>query len=138
MQCVDQFHRYMNTIYPERGLPAGLPRPLYEIPEELIYRSKSGEVLVHRSHVPAGGIEGCQPIHAEANPWSMTLAFRCATLSQQFLTPAAFFLSSNSPDRYLFVFDFVNIIANGCDTYGKKLPSEVSSVISSDAKYKST
>lgn len=27
-----EFHSYMSTIYPERGLRAGLPRPLYEIP----------------------------------------------------------------------------------------------------------
>jgi hypothetical protein len=74
-----EFHRYMSARYPEHGHTNGFPRPLYGIPEDQIYRSLTGEVLVHKSHADSSGP---QPIHAEANP---------------------------CPDRYLFVFDFENV-----------------------------
>ena len=86
-----EFHRYMESAYHERALSKGLPRPLYEIPEEAVYRSKTGEVLIHKSHADA---TGPQPIHAEANP---------------------------CPDRYLFVFDFKNLMNH--DEHGKVMPS---------------
>eukprot|EP00041_Stephanoeca_diplocostata_P014437 m.262183 g.262183 ORF g.262183 m.262183 type:complete len:466 (+) comp19697_c0_seq47:862-2259(+) len=76
----NEFHAYMKQRYPERALALGLPRPLYEIPEHLLYRAQPGEVLVHKSHAEPGLP---QPIHAEANP---------------------------CPDRYLYVLDFYNII----------------------------
>ena len=81
----ESFHKYMTSAYPERGLSLNFPRPLYEIPERLVYRSKTGEVLVHDSHV-SGEEVGCQVIHAEANP---------------------------CPDRYLYVFDFYNVCYEG-------------------------
>ena len=90
-----EFHRYMTGRYRECGLSTGLPRPLYVIPEPLIYRAMSGEVLVHKSHADA---QGPQPIHAEANP---------------------------CPDRYLFVFDFANIITRTEDKRGKVGPTSV-------------
>jgi hypothetical protein len=74
--------RYMQEWYQDRGLEnSGLPRPHYEIPEGLLYRAASGEVLLHPSHADTS--HGCQPIHAEPNP---------------------------CPDRHLFVFDWKNII----------------------------
>jgi hypothetical protein len=56
-----EFHQYMNQRYPECGISNGLPRPLYQIDEEKIYRAKPGEVMLHRSHPGT-------PIHSEANP----------------------------------------------------------------------
>eukprot|EP01050_Picozoa_sp_SAG11_P029265 SAG11_NODE_8172_length_1052_cov_1.072403_2_plen_145_part_00 len=61
-----EFHSYMHSLYPDRGLEnSGLPRPHYEIPEELIWRARTGEVLWHNSHADDSGP---QPIHAEPNP----------------------------------------------------------------------
>jgi len=90
-----EFHRYMTGRYRECGPSTGLPRSLYVIPEPLVYRAISGEVLVHKSHADA---HGPQPIHAEANP---------------------------CPDRYLFVFDFANIITRTVDKWGKAGPTSV-------------
>lgn len=76
-----EFHNYMQTWYNECGLENdGLPRPHYEIPEELLYRARTGEVLVHKSH--ASKEYGPQPIHSEPNP---------------------------CPDRHLYVFDWNNV-----------------------------
>lgn len=89
-----EFHKYMQSWYPERGLEnTGLPRPHYEIPEDLLYRAKSGEVLINRSH--SSKEYGCQPIHSEPNP---------------------------CPDRHLYVFDWNNILHES-DKPGKMLPS---------------
>ncbi len=91
------FHKYMQTWYRECGLDnSGLPRPHYEIPEDLIYRARSGEVLLHFTHTEARpGQRGPQAIHSEPNP---------------------------CPDRHLFVFDFVNLVRK--DPSGKGyLPS---------------
>jgi hypothetical protein len=42
-----EYHSYMQAWYRDRGLEnSGLPRPHYEIPEELTYRAKTGEVPV--------------------------------------------------------------------------------------------
>eukprot|EP00040_Diaphanoeca_grandis_P042394 m.264894 g.264894 ORF g.264894 m.264894 type:complete len:528 (-) comp58785_c0_seq1:61-1644(-) len=87
----NEFHRYMEAKYHECALSKGFPRPLYAIPEHLVYRATTGEVLVHKSHAEPNFP---QPIHAEANP---------------------------CPDRYLFVFDFQNIINR--DSNGKISPS---------------
>ena len=77
----------MQEWYLDRGLEnSGLPRPHYTIPEELLYRAKTGEVLVHPSH--ADDTHGCQPIHAEPNP---------------------------CPDRHLFVFDWKNLVHQADD-----------------------
>jgi len=79
------FHVYMQAYYLERGLEnTGLPRPHYEIPESLLYRACSGEVLMHRTHSDTA--YGCQPIHSEPNP---------------------------CPDRHLYVFDWNNIPGSG-------------------------
>eukprot|EP00049_Salpingoeca_infusionum_P019134 m.360386 g.360386 ORF g.360386 m.360386 type:complete len:396 (+) comp19017_c0_seq1:62-1249(+) len=80
-----QFHTYMQSLYVERGLEnAGLPRPHYEVPEDILYRAKSGEVFINRSH--ADPEYGCQPIHSEPNP---------------------------CPDRHFFAFDWKNLPGTG-------------------------
>lgn len=77
------FHAYMQTKYREVGLQnSGLPRPHYEMPEHLLYRAVSGEVLFHFTH--SDGTSGPQAIHSEPNP---------------------------CPDRHLYVFDWNNIVA---------------------------
>ena len=78
-----QLHSYLQDRYLECGLQnSGLPRPHYGIPEELIYRARSGEVLFHFTH--SSETSGPQAIHSEPNP---------------------------CPDRHLFVFDWNNIIS---------------------------
>jgi len=76
-----EFHKYMQALYLDRGLEnSGLPRPHYEMPEELVYRAVPGEVLLHKTHAEP---DLPQPIHAEPNP---------------------------CPDRHLYVFDWNNLI----------------------------
>lgn len=89
------FHKYMQSKYHECGLQnSGLPRPHYAIPEDLIYRAVSGEVLFHFTHSDDKNGKGPQAIHSEPNP---------------------------CPDRHLFVFDWNNIIRR--DDNGRYLPS---------------
>mmetsp|Transcript_2724 Transcript_2724/g.3347 ORF Transcript_2724/g.3347 Transcript_2724/m.3347 type:complete len:402 (-) Transcript_2724:60-1265(-) len=89
------FHKYMQSKYHECGLKnSGLPRPHYRIPEELVYRAVSGEVLFHFTHSSEKNGKGPQAIHSEPNP---------------------------CPDRHLFVFDWNNIVQK--DESGKYLPS---------------
>lgn len=89
-----EFHKYMMSMYHEVGIEnSGLPRPHYVIEDDLVYRATSGEVLINKSHADH---KQCQPIHAEPNP---------------------------CPDRYLFVFDFRNLIRKDAST-GKILPSD--------------
>lgn len=81
-----EFHKYMRSLYVDRGLEnSGLPRPHYQIPEDMIYRACTGEVLWHNSHADESGP---QAVHSEPNP---------------------------CPDRHLFVFDFKNLIHRGPD-----------------------
>ena len=88
-----EFHNYMMKTYSECGIEnSGLPRPHYIIEENLVYRAITGEVLINKSHADH---KQCQPIHAEPNP---------------------------CPDRYLFVFDFKNLIRK--DASGNILPSD--------------
>jgi len=89
------FHKYMQKYYNEVGLlNSGLPRPHYEIPEDITYRAKSGEVLLHKSH---GDDEGPQEIHSEPNP---------------------------CPDRHLYVFDWTNVLHGVDENTKKQIPSE--------------
>lgn len=91
-----EFHRYMQDYYVERGLEnVGLPRPHYEIPEDLLYRAVSGEVLINRSHSDPD--YGCQPIHSEPNP---------------------------CPDRHLFVFDWNNIVSGAKGAPSVEVPED--------------
>ena len=129
-----EFHRYMVGRYHECGLSTGLPRPLYVIPEPLVYRATSGEVLVHKSHADA---QAPQPIHAEANPcrecclaphaplpssWLPEVAPWCHGACMSMLTSTFVDLGVYTADRYLFVFDFANIITRTEDRWGKVGP----------------
>ena len=81
-QSNQAFHKYMQAKYYECGLKnSGLPRPHYGIPEDLVYRAVSGEVLFHFTH--SDDKSGPQAIHSEPNP---------------------------CPDRHLYVFDWNNIV----------------------------
>ena len=72
----------MHSLYLDRGLENdGLARPHYEIPEDLVYRAQTGEVLFHTTHVERDG--PAQAIHSEPNP---------------------------NPVRHLYVFDWNNVI----------------------------
>mmetsp|Transcript_28115 Transcript_28115/g.54685 ORF Transcript_28115/g.54685 Transcript_28115/m.54685 type:complete len:314 (-) Transcript_28115:189-1130(-) len=89
------FHEYMQTYYRECGLEnSGLPRPHYEMPENLIYRAQTGEVLLHHTH--GDKQRGPQAIHSEPNP---------------------------CPDRHLFVFDWNNLLRKDPNNRNKYLPS---------------
>lgn len=91
-----EFHAYMQSLYTDRGLEnSGLARPHYQIPEEIVYRAVSGEVLIHKSHADKNGP---QPIHSEPNP---------------------------CPDRHLYVFDFNNILNRDEATGKMLPPTEV-------------
>jgi hypothetical protein len=94
-----QFHAYMQSRYEECGLGnSGLPRPHYVMPEDLVYRAQSGEVLYHFSH--AGEGTGPQAIHSEPNP---------------------------CPDRHLYVFDWKNLLRkdeNGKNLPSVEIPED--------------
>lgn len=90
-----EFHKYMQKYYNEVGLlNSGLPRPHYEIPEEIMYRAKTGEVLIHKSHADKAGP---QEIHSEPNP---------------------------CPDRHFWAFDWTNILHGIDAETGKQIKSE--------------
>lgn len=57
----DQLHAYLQQRYPEHGLSRNRERPLYEVPDDELYRAQPGEICLHHSH-PG------RPIHAETNP----------------------------------------------------------------------
>ena len=54
----DSFHKYMASVYPERGLSLSFPRPLYELPERLCYRSKVSGAASHKRS-GFGGLSWC-------------------------------------------------------------------------------
>jgi len=90
-----EFHKYMQKYYNEVGLlNSGLPRPHYELPEELMYRAKSGEVLIHKSHADK---EGPQEVHSEPNP---------------------------CPDRHFWAFDWTNVLHGLDPETGKQIKAE--------------
>merc|ERR1711976_65249 len=90
-----EFHKYMQKYYNEVGLlNSGLPRPHYEIPEEILYRAKTGEVLIHKSHADK---VGPQEIHSEPNP---------------------------CPDRHFWAFDWTNVLHGIDPDTGKQIKSE--------------
>lgn len=62
-KCMNDYHSYMRSIYPERGKSEGGPRPLYEMHK--VKRLLSGQVAVHASHVLPNQ---SQVIHSEPNP----------------------------------------------------------------------
>lgn len=77
---IKQFHEFMSSQFPERGISTGNLRPLYELDPSQVHRIKSGDLMVHRSHDDIK----CQIPHSEPNPYPID-------------------------HRYTYVFDFVNI-----------------------------